>query len=40
MGKIEDVIWKMAEPLTAEHGLELIDVEYVKEGTEGICRCS
>lgn len=38
MGKIEDVIWKMAEPLTAEHGLELIDVEYVKEGTEWYLR--
>ena len=38
MGKIEDTIWKMAEPLVAEHGLELIDVEYVKEGTEWYLR--
>ena len=33
MGKIEDAVWKMAEPLVAENGLELIDVEYVKEGS-------
>ena len=38
MGKIEDTIWKMAEPLVAEYGLELIDVEYVKEGTEWYLR--
>lgn len=38
MGKIEDMIWKMAEPLVAENGLELIDVEYVKEGAEWYLR--
>ena len=38
MGKIEDAIWKMAEPLVAENGLELIDVEYVKEGAEWYLR--
>ena len=38
MGKIEDAIWKMAEPLIAENGMELIDVEYVKEGTEWYLR--
>lgn len=38
MGKIEDTIWKMAEPLAAENGLELIDVEYVKEGAEWYLR--
>ena len=38
MGKIEDVVWKMAEPLVTENGLELIDVEYVKEGSEWFLR--
>ena len=38
MGKIEDAVWKMAEPLVAENGLELIDVEYVKEGAEWYLR--
>ena len=38
MGKIEDAIWKMAEPLAAQNGLELIDVEYVKEGAEWYLR--
>ena len=38
MGKIEDAIWKMAEPLVAENGMELIDVEYVKEGAEWYLR--
>lgn len=38
MGKIEEVIWKLAEPLVAENGLELIDVEYVKEGAEWYLR--
>jgi len=38
MGKIEDTIWKLAEPLTVEHGLELIDVEYVKEGADWYLR--
>ena len=38
MGKIEDAIWTMAEPLVLEHGMELIDVEYVKEGAEWYLR--
>ncbi|MBR4943848.1 MAG: ribosome maturation factor RimP [Peptococcaceae bacterium] len=38
MGKIEDAIWKMAEPMIAENGMELIDVEYVKEGAEWYLR--
>lgn len=38
MGKIEDNIWKMAEPIVAKYGLELIDVEYVKEGAEWYLR--
>lgn len=38
MGKVEDTIWKMAEPLVLENGMELIDVEYVKEGAEWYLR--
>ncbi len=38
MGKIEETIWKLAEPLVVENGLELIDVEYVKEGAEWYLR--
>lgn len=38
MGKIEDAIWTMAESLVLENGMELIDVEYVKEGAEWYLR--
>ncbi len=38
MGKIEDKIWQMAEPLVEQNGMELIDVEYVKEGAEWYLR--
>lgn len=38
MGKIEDAIWTMAEPLVLENDMELIDVEYVKEGAEWYLR--
>ena len=38
MGKIEDAIWTMAEPLVLENGMELSDVEYVKEGAEWYLR--
>ena len=38
MGKIEDAIWKMAEPLVEENGMELLDVEYVKEGSDWYLR--
>ncbi len=38
MGKIEDKIWQMAEPLVESNGMELIDVEYVKEGAEWYLR--
>ncbi len=38
MGKIEDTVWKLAEPIASEQGLELIDVEYVKEGSEWYLR--
>jgi ribosome maturation factor RimP len=38
MGKIEDAIWTMAEPLVLENGMEMIDVECVKEGAEWYLR--
>ena len=38
MGKIEEAIWTMAEQLVLENGMELIDVEYVKEGAEWYLR--
>ena len=38
MGKIEDKIWQMAEPLVVQNGMELIEVEYVKEGAEWYLR--
>ena len=38
MGKFVDAIWTMAEPLVLENGMELIDVEYVKEGAEWYLR--
>lgn len=38
MGKIEEAIWKIAEPLAEQNGLELLEVEYVKEGTEWYLR--
>lgn len=38
MGKIEEAIWKIAEPLAEQNGLELLEVEYVKEGAEWYLR--
>ena len=38
MGKVEETVWKLAEPIVAANGLELIDVEYVKEGAEWYLR--
>lgn len=38
MGKIEETVWKLADPLVTENGLELIEVEYVKEGAEWYLR--
>lgn len=31
--RIEQLIWHLAEPVTAEVGCELVDVQYVKEGS-------
>ncbi len=38
MNKIENMVWKMAEPLAEQNGLELIEVEFVKEGSEWYLR--
>ena len=38
MSKISDLVTKLAEPLAAEMGLELWDVEYVKEGARRVLR--
>jgi len=31
--RIEQLIWQLAEPVTAEVGCELVDVQYAKEGS-------
>ena len=38
MNKIEEAVWTMAEPLAEQNGLELIEVEFVKEGSEWYLR--
>jgi ribosome maturation factor RimP len=38
MAKIEEVIWQMVEPLIEEKGMELVDVEFVKEGQNWFLR--
>lgn len=38
MAKIEEKVYDLAKPLIEEKGLELVDVEYVKEGTEWFLR--
>lgn len=38
MSKVEETIWKLAEPVALECGVELVEVEYVKEGTEWFLR--
>ena len=38
MNKIEGAVWTMAEPLAEQNGLELIEVEFVKEGSEWYLR--
>ncbi|AZR72389.1 ribosome maturation factor RimP [Anoxybacter fermentans] len=34
MSKIAEIVYKMAEPIVDEAGLELVDVEYIKEGKQ------
>lgn len=31
-GRVADLVTELAEPLAEQHGLELVDVEYVREG--------
>lgn len=38
MGKVEETIWTVAEPIVQENGMELIEVEFVKEGAEWFLR--
>lgn len=38
MGKVEDSIWTIAEPIVQQNGMELIEVEFVKEGAEWFLR--
>lgn len=36
--KIASIVYQMAEPIVEEQGVELVDVEYVKEGGQYILR--
>lgn len=36
--KIASIVYEMVEPIAAEQGVELVDVEYVKEGGQYILR--
>lgn len=38
MAKIEDIIYEMVEPIVEENGLDLVDVAYIKEGSEWFLR--
>ena len=38
MAKIEETVTEIAEPIVEENGLELVDVEFVKEGSEWFLR--
>ena len=38
MNKIENTVWAMAEPIAEQNGLELIEVEFVKEGADWYLR--
>lgn len=38
MARIVDQFYQIAEPIVLENGLELVDVEYVKEGSEWFLR--
>jgi ribosome maturation factor RimP len=37
--KIEDVVTKLGTPVAEQLGLELVDVEYKKEGADWVLRC-
>lgn len=36
--RIADIVGRLTEPIAAEHGLELVEVEYRKEGGEWLLR--
>lgn len=36
--KIASIVYEMVEPIAAEQGVELVDVEYIKEGGQYILR--
>ena len=38
MGRVADAVLEMAEPIVEESGLELVDVEYMKEGDQYVLR--
>ena len=38
MSKITETVWKLAEPIAAEAGVEIWDVEYVKEAGQWFLR--
>ena len=38
MSKVTETVWNLAQPLAAEQGVELWDVEYVKEAGQWFLR--
>lgn len=38
MSKVEEMIWGLVEPIAENNGLELVDVEFVKEGADWYLR--
>lgn len=36
--KIQEIVYEIAKPIVDEHGFELVDVEYVKEGSNWFLR--
>ena len=38
MSKITDRVWKLAEPVAAQFGLRIWDIEYVREGADWFLR--
>ena len=38
MSKITDRVWKLAEPVAAQFGLRIWDIEYVREGVDWFLR--
>jgi len=38
--KVTEIVEELAAPLLAEDGLELVDIEFKKEGKNLFCACS